>query len=77
MKRTKIAQLAPLWIPVPPRTYGGIELMLSLLTEELVARNYDVTLFASGFKNFGKIDSLDRKKRFLLQSLHSPACLYY
>ncbi|HZX01226.1 MAG TPA: glycosyltransferase family 4 protein, partial [Candidatus Paceibacterota bacterium] len=35
----KIAQLAPLWIPVPPRTYGGIELMLSLLTEELVVRD--------------------------------------
>jgi len=48
MKKMKIAQIAPLWIPVPPRTYGGIELMLSLLTEELVARDYDITLFASG-----------------------------
>jgi len=47
-KQLRIAQVAPLWIPVPPRTYGGIELMLSLLTEELVAREHKVTLFASG-----------------------------
>jgi len=43
----RIAQIAPLWIPVPPRTYGGIELFLSLLTEELVARGHEVFLFAS------------------------------
>ena len=47
MKKPRIAQLAPLWIPIPPRTYGGIELMLSELTEELVRRGYDITLFAS------------------------------
>lgn len=48
MKKLRIAQIAPLWIPVPPRTYGGIELMLSTLTEELVRRGHEVTLFASG-----------------------------
>lgn len=48
MKKLRIAQLAPLWIPIPPRTYGGIELMLAELTEELVRRGYDMTLFASG-----------------------------
>ncbi len=47
-KKTRIAQIAPLWIPVPPRTYGGIELILHNLTEELVKRGYPVTLFASG-----------------------------
>lgn len=44
----KIAQIAPLWIPVPPYTYGGTELIVSLLTEELVKRGHEVTLFASG-----------------------------
>lgn len=43
----RIAQIAPLWIPVPPRTYGGIELFLSLLTEDLVERGHEVFLFAS------------------------------
>jgi len=44
----KIAQVAPLWIPVPPYTYGGTELVISWLCEELVRRGHEVTLFASG-----------------------------
>ncbi|MDP9290816.1 MAG: glycosyltransferase family 4 protein [Verrucomicrobiota bacterium] len=44
----RIAQVAPLWAAVPPAGYGGIELVVSLLTEELVRRGHDVTLFASG-----------------------------
>lgn len=33
---------------VPPPTYGGIELVVSHLTDELVRRGHEVTLFASG-----------------------------
>jgi glycosyltransferase involved in cell wall biosynthesis len=44
----RIAQLAPTYERVPPLTYGGTEMMVHLLTEELVARGHDVTLFASG-----------------------------
>ena len=44
----RIAQVSPLWTRVPPTTYGGIELLLKLLTDELVERGHDVTLFATG-----------------------------
>jgi glycosyltransferase involved in cell wall biosynthesis len=44
----RIGVVAPVWIPVPPQGYGGVELVVSLLVEELVARGHDVTLFASG-----------------------------
>lgn len=44
----KIAQVAPLWERVPPPNYGGIELVVSRLTDELVRRGHEVTLFASG-----------------------------
>jgi glycosyltransferase involved in cell wall biosynthesis len=44
----KIAQVAPLWERVPPPSYGGIELVVSRLTDELVRRGHEVTLFASG-----------------------------
>jgi glycosyltransferase involved in cell wall biosynthesis len=44
----RIAQLAPLAESVPPRLYGGTERVVSWLTEALVARGHDVTLFASG-----------------------------
>ncbi len=44
----RIAMVAPLEIRVPPVAYGGTELVVSLLTEELVRRGHKVTLFASG-----------------------------
>jgi glycosyltransferase involved in cell wall biosynthesis len=44
----RIAQLAPTYERVPPRTYGGTELIVHLITEELVARGHEVTLFATG-----------------------------
>ncbi len=59
----KIAQIAPLWERVPPPAYGGIELVVGLLTDELVARGHDVTLFASG-------DSITAAK---LESVHPQA----
>jgi len=44
----RIAQIAPISLPVPPRLYGGTERVISSLTEELVKRGHEVTLFASG-----------------------------
>ena len=44
----RIAQVAPLIERVPPPSYGGIELVVSHLTDELVRRGHEVTLFASG-----------------------------
>jgi glycosyltransferase involved in cell wall biosynthesis len=44
----RIAQVAPLIESVPPQLYGGTERVISVLTEELVRRGHDVTLFASG-----------------------------
>lgn len=44
----RIAQVAPLFESVPPKLYGGTERVVSYLTEELVRRGHDVTLFASG-----------------------------
>jgi glycosyltransferase involved in cell wall biosynthesis len=42
----RIAMLAPPWIPVPAPGYGGIEEVIRLLCDGLVARGHDVTLFA-------------------------------
>jgi glycosyltransferase involved in cell wall biosynthesis len=44
----RIAMLAPISWRVPPRHYGPWEQFVSLLTEGLVARGVDVTLFATG-----------------------------
>lgn len=47
MKTLRIAQIAPLIESVPPAGYGGTERVVYHLTEELVRRGHNVTLFAS------------------------------
>lgn len=44
----RIAMLSPIAWRTPPRHYGPWEWMVSLLTEGLVNRGFDVTLFATG-----------------------------
>ena len=44
----RIAHVAPVATSIPPPKSGSIEEMTSLLTEGLVARGHDVTLFATG-----------------------------
>ncbi len=42
----RIAEVAPPWFAIPPRGYGGIELVVHALAEGLTARGHEVTLFA-------------------------------
>lgn len=44
----RIAQVAPPWIPIPPKNYGGTENVLNNLIDKLVELGHDVTLFAPG-----------------------------
>jgi len=44
----RIAVLSPVWFPVPPSGYGGIEWIVSLLADGLADAEHEVTLFASG-----------------------------
>lgn len=46
-KKLKIAQLSTPFVDVPPKTYGGTELVVYNITEELVKRGHKVTLFAT------------------------------
>lgn len=55
----RIAMLAPIAWRTPPRHYGPWELVTSLLTEALVARGVDVTLFATlDSETAGKLDGI-------------------
>jgi len=47
----RVAQIAPLYESVPPHLYGGTERIVSYITEALVRRGHDVTLFAAADSN--------------------------
>ena len=43
-----VGLVAPVWVPVPPTAYGGVEWIVHFLVEGLQARGHDVTLVAAG-----------------------------
>ena len=44
----RIAMISTPFIPVPPKDYGGTELLVHELVEGLLDRGHQVTLFATG-----------------------------
>jgi glycosyltransferase involved in cell wall biosynthesis len=55
----RVAMLAPISWRTPPRHYGPWELVTSLLTEALVAKGVDVTLFATAdSETAGKLEAV-------------------
>ncbi len=73
----KIAQVAPLYESVPPRTYGGTERIVSYLTEELVAQGHEVTLFASGDSVTAAQLIAARKRALRLDNVFDPLPHHY
>lgn len=52
----RIVQVAPDVFPVPPENYGGIEIVIHEITEELVRRGHEVFLYApEGSKTSAKL----------------------
>jgi glycosyltransferase involved in cell wall biosynthesis len=73
----RIAQVAPMYEAVPPHRYGGTERVVSYLTEELVRRGHQVTLFASGdSKTRARLVATTERalrERFTLQEMETVA----
>jgi glycosyltransferase involved in cell wall biosynthesis len=67
----KIAIVLPPWFKVPPKGYGGIEIVVSLLADGLVDRGHDVTLCSvASSTTKGKVFSVfDHSQR---ESLDGP-----
>jgi glycosyltransferase involved in cell wall biosynthesis len=68
----KIAMLVPPWIKLPPAGYGGIEVLVSLLTDNLVDKGHDVTLFSVG-NTETKADLFSSFDNEMISYLNKPA----
>lgn len=78
MRKLRIAQLSTPLISVPPENYGGTELVVHNVTEELVKRGHEVTLFAPGTsKTLAKLVSpfVNELNNVEMEKLFSPLAL--
>lgn len=44
----RVGIIAPVWVPIPPKAYGGVEWVVHHLVEGLEARGHEVTLVTVG-----------------------------
>jgi glycosyltransferase involved in cell wall biosynthesis len=52
----RIGLVAPPWIPVPPRGYGGTEMVVGLLAEGLVEAGHDVVMVAHADSEIERVE---------------------
>jgi glycosyltransferase involved in cell wall biosynthesis len=78
VKKLMIAMLAPLAETVPPKAYGGIELVIANLAEELTLRGHEVTVFcAAGSKVKAKVYPVSPMPLRSIKVLSIPAAMHF
>lgn len=71
-KRLRVALLAPPWLPVPPKGYGGIELVIENIAKGLLKAGVEVEVFGNGESRLRgiKVHSLFKSSQF--EHIHKP-----
>jgi glycosyltransferase involved in cell wall biosynthesis len=64
----KVAMIAPVWLPIPPAGYGGVENMLAVLIPALIDLGVTVELFTIGASKL-----VAHKKHYLYEEAQYPA----
>ena len=68
----RVAMIAPPWLALPIKGYGGIELVIQGLVEELKRQGVEVELFANGARRLGGITTHSYYRRELFETIDLP-----
>lgn len=71
-KKIRVAMIAPPWLALPIKGYGGIELVVQALVDELQKQNVDVTLFANGARKMRGVPTESFYKNELFDIIDYP-----
>lgn len=73
MSRLRVAMIAPPWLALPIKGYGGIELVLDGLVDGLKKLDVEVVLFANGEHTTRGVKTLSLYKTEQFKDIHRPA----
>lgn len=71
----KILQIAPAWVTIPPKVYGGTEWVIANLIKGLSSLGHEITLFAAGNSQVSGKTKYVFKRSFLEQGINWSAAL--
>lgn len=72
MRKLRVAMIAPPWLALPTKGYGGIELVIQSLVEELQKLGVEVELFANGARKMKGVVTHSLYKKELFSKLDWP-----
>lgn len=72
MRKLRVAMIAPPWLALPIKGYGGIELVIENLVAELKAKGVEVVLFANGARKMRGIKTESLYKKELFEKIDWP-----
>ncbi len=72
MSSIRVAVIAPPWLPIPPRGYGGIENVIRVLVPELIKLGVEVELFTTGDSRLEATKNHWLYKRNQFKFMHAP-----
>lgn len=72
LKKLRVAVIAPPWLALPVKGYGGIEVVLQALVKSLPKMNVEVVLFANGSRKMRGIETRSLFRDDLYQRIHEP-----
>ena len=70
--KLRVAMIAPPWLALPIKGYGGIELVIQGIVDGLVERGVDVTLFANGAHKIRGVKTHSLYKTEQFENIHRP-----
>lgn len=70
--RMRVAMIAPPWLALPIKGYGGIELVIQGLVEELAKKGIDVVIFANGAHKMKGVKTESYYKEELFDTIDYP-----
>ncbi len=72
MAKLRVAMIAPPWLALPIKGYGGIELVIQGLVEELQKLDVEVELFANGARTMKGVKTHSYYKKELFEKIDWP-----
>ena len=71
-KPLRIAVIAPPWLAMPIKGYGGVELVIESLLKSFPRNEVEITLFANGERKMPGIKTLSLYKKEVYPQIYLP-----
>lgn len=71
-KKLRVAMIAPPWLAMPVKGYGGIEMVIQSLVKALIKKDIDVVLYSNGAHKIRGVETRSLYNEEFFERIHEP-----